>query len=265
MKISVLLLAWALTFQSAFAAFPDTKYSWYETDILALQKDGIISGQPDGTFKPEWSVTRAEFLKMVLGASKTPIGGDANVRCFPDVDPEQWYSPYICAAVKLGIANGFADGKFKPNQTVTDLEALAFGFRAFEMAPKAVEGQPWYVAYRDLADKNGILAAHDYTLATNISRGKAAELIQNLREFQTVRAPIRNLSLGCTLPAKSLDIKNTIMIDGTAREYNLSIPAGYTQKKQYRLVVALHGRTNSKDMVQGYMGLQAKAGAWNNK
>lgn len=50
------------------------------------------------------------------------------------------------------------------------------------------------------------------------------------------------------------------MIDGVAREYNLSVPSGYSKSKQYNLVVALHGRTNSNDMVQSYMGLQSKAG-----
>jgi len=73
MKFIAILLISALTISTAFATFPDIKYSWYEQDIVLLQKDGIIGGQPDGTFKPDWSVTRAEFLKMVLGASKTPI------------------------------------------------------------------------------------------------------------------------------------------------------------------------------------------------
>lgn len=265
MKPIVFLLVFASLCQSTFASFPDIGYSWYERDILALQKDGIVNGQPDGTFQPGWSVTRAEFLKMVLGASKTPIGGDANVQCFPDVDPSMWYSSYICAASKLGIANGFSDGTFKPNQTVTDLEALAFGFRAFEIAPKPVANQEWYVAYRELADKNRILAANDYTLATNISRGKAAELIQNLREFQVAKAPLLNDSIGCSIPGKSLLAKNTIVIDGVTREYNLSLPVGYSKDKRYNLVVAIHGRTNSKDMVQSYMGLQGKSGTWNNR
>lgn len=47
-------------------------------------------------------------------------------KCFPDVDPNAWYHPFICAAQQLGIANGFADGKFKPNDPVTSLEAITF-------------------------------------------------------------------------------------------------------------------------------------------
>lgn len=45
------------------------------------------------------------------------------------------------------------------------------------------------------------------------------------------------------------------MIAGKERKYNLSIPTGYTNSKEYSLAVATHGRTNSKDQVQAYMGL----------
>jgi S-layer homology domain len=42
-----------------------------------------------------------------------------------------WYHPYICGANTLGIAHGFESGLFQPNSTVTTLEALAFGVKAF--------------------------------------------------------------------------------------------------------------------------------------
>lgn len=96
-----------------------------------------MSGQPDGSFKPEWTITRAEMLKIIMGATKTPLLVNSD-RCFPDVDPAMWYSGYICTAQKLAVAKGFSDGTFRPNETVTDLEALAFGFRAFSIIPTAV-------------------------------------------------------------------------------------------------------------------------------
>ena len=46
------------------------------------------------------------------------------------------------------------------------------------------------------------------------------------------------------------------MIDGVERKYNLYVPSNYSKDKVYGLVVAIHGRTNSNDMVQAYMGLQ---------
>lgn len=51
---------------------------------------------------------------------------NSDEKCFPDVATSTWYHPYICTAYKLGLASGFSDGKFKPNDSVTTLEALTF-------------------------------------------------------------------------------------------------------------------------------------------
>ncbi len=171
-----------------------------------------------------------------------------------------WYSGYICTAQKIGITKGFSDGTFRPNETVTNLEALAFGFRAFGIVPTPTASKNWYDSYRDFADKNNILATHSYTLGTKITRGKAAELIVSIAQYRKTKAPLSYGSLGCSATGQVLDAKSTIMINGVPRTYNLSVPSGYSKSKQYNLVVAIHGRTNSNDMVQGYMGLQSKAG-----
>ena len=90
-------------------------------------------------------------------------------------------------------------------------------------------------------------------------RGKATELVENLQKHQASKNILSYGSKGCLVKGKSLKTQNTIIINGTARTYNLFIPAtasDYSQVQQHDLVVALHGRTNSNDMVQGYMGLQ---------
>lgn len=259
MRIIAYFLIALLSFQSVFADFSDVQYSWYRSSIIGLQKAWIVNGQSDGSYKPDWLITRAEMLKIIMGAAKTPLLTNSE-QCFPDVDRAKWYSAYICAAQKAGITKGFSDGTFRPNETVTDLEALAFGFRAFGIVPTLTEWKNWYDSYRDFANKNNILATHSYTLGTKITRGKAAELIVNIAQYRKSQAPLSYGSLGCTASGAVLQIKNTIMIDWVSREYNLSIPNGYSKNKQYNLVVAIHGRTNSNDMVQGYMGLQSKAG-----
>lgn len=87
-----------------------------------------------------------------------------------------WYHRYICAASALGIANGFDDGKFKPNNPVTTLEAGAFGNKAFSLGINTTSS-PWYTELQNTLNTNNILTTRSYTLNTLISRGKSAALI----------------------------------------------------------------------------------------
>jgi len=260
-NISIFLFLFLFSLSTSFASFSDIDYSWYKTSILNLQRANIINGQPDGSYKPNWSITRAEMLKIIMGAANISLEAAPQDWCFRDVDSRSWYGTYICTARALGITDGFDDGTFRPNETITDLEALAFGFRIFGIVPTPIKGQIWYEVYRDLANVNDILAIHSYTVDTKLSRGKAAELIESIGKYAKSKVALGYKSPGCTaLFSTPLGTKNTLLINGASRSYNLSIPTGYSKDKQYNLVVALHGRTNSNDRVQSYMGLQGSAG-----
>lgn len=188
---------------------------------------------------------------MLLRASNTTIP-DATEQCFPDVDKNMWYHRYICTANTLGVANGFSDGKFKPNDSVTTLEALAFGNKAFQLGiPTA--GEKWYEALQKFADENHIIPTHSYTLSTKISRGKAAELIIHLEEYSKSKSPLSYKSTGCQVSQPLMSGENTLTIEGVERKYNLFVPNGYSNNREYNLIIATHGRTNSKDQVQAYM------------
>lgn len=104
-----------------------------------------------------------------------------------------WYHRYICAANKLGIANGFSDGRFKPNDSVTTLEAGAFGNKAFSLGI-STEGSPWYTNLQNVLNTNNILLTQGYTLKNLISRGKSAELIVRLQEFKRTNSPLSTKS-----------------------------------------------------------------------
>ena len=98
------LLVLLFSHQTTSAAFYDIQYSWYHSSITHLEKAGIVSGFGDGNFGPEMLITRAEILKIVMGAAKIPLMNDISEPCFPDVKTSLWYSQYICTAYKLGIA-----------------------------------------------------------------------------------------------------------------------------------------------------------------
>lgn len=254
-KILIFLLVNIFSAYSCHALFQDIEYSWYESSINTLAGEKIISGFDDGTFGPAKSITRAEILKIILQASGNGVGEVPLDRCFPDVAVNIWYHGYICRAYALHITNGFSDGTFKPNNTVTTLEALAFGFRAFSLPiPQAGSGELWYEPLRKMADEKHIIPMNSYTLATPISRGRATELIMRIRAYKQSQSILSYGSPGCKV-GRDLQTKNTLIIAGKPREYLLSLPTNYTKNKEYSLIVASHGRTNSNEQVKNYMGL----------
>ena len=252
--LTAFLVILSFSVESTFAAFSDTSLSFYRDAVTTLSAEGVISGFGDGTFGPEKSITRAEILKVFLKAKGTPLPEAPKTRCFRDVATTLWYHAYICEGVRLGIVKGFENGTFGPDTSVTTLEALAMGLRLYGIAP-VTPSSPWYLAYQNFADTNDILDSASYSLVTPISRGKASELILKIREFTIKSSLLTNVSRGCKNPG-TLASTNTVQVAGKDRSYILSIPARYTSGKAVGLVVAIHGRTNSNAMVQGYMGLE---------
>ena len=195
-----------------FALFSDIEYSWYESSIDTLAQENIISGFGDGTFGPEKTITRAEILKIILQASGNGVGEVPLDRCFPDVAVNTWYHAYVCRAYALHITSGFSDGTFKPNNTVTTLEALAFGMRAFGISiPTAGNRELWYEPLQKFAGEKHIIPMNSYTLGTPISRGRATELIMRIRMYRQTQSLLSYGSTGCKA-GSDLQTKNTLII-----------------------------------------------------
>ena len=149
---------------------------------------------------------------------------------------------------------GFADGSFKPDNPVTVLEALAMSLRLYGIAPE--NGNPWYTSYQDFAMQNGMLDIASYSISSPMTRGKASELILKVREYITKKSPLLNLSKGCMSPKSLSTGTHEIIIAGKTRNYILAVPGNYSMSNPAKLIIAIHGRTNSNAMVQGYMGLE---------
>lgn len=118
------LAAQALPLMGAEAATPtlkDIEGSWARDAIAALVDEGIIGGYPDGTFRPDDPVTRAEFAKMVARAFALRPSGAST---FPDV-VGSWAESYITALSEAGIAAGYPDGTFGPARRITRAELVA--------------------------------------------------------------------------------------------------------------------------------------------
>jgi len=91
--------------------------SWAETAVYAMAEKGIVSGDGDGTFRPNDSVTREEFVKMIIVAAQKH---DADAECdFTDVSKSAWYASYVASANKHGIVKGISETEFGIGATLT--------------------------------------------------------------------------------------------------------------------------------------------------
>lgn len=205
--------------------------------IMDLKNRGIIGGYPDGTFKPDQVVNRVEALKIILGAAKITVDGDAamGLAGFTDVDASQWYAPYLRKALSLQIVQGYPDATFRPTQTVNlvenlkillnaekiDVSKMAVSLDPFADAPK----DQWYAKFVQYAKEKMLVEADSSNKiypAQGMTRAKLAETVFRLLWVQE----------------KGLDFYGQVKEDGTGS----SVPSGQTPGRDETLLV------NIKDM-----------------
>lgn len=125
-----MLAAMLLSAVPAAAAFRDTAGHWAEKTLDEWQDEGLIDGYGDGSFQPNGTVTRAEFIKLV----NRTLGFTAESGIsFSDVTERDWFHAEVAKAVAAGYAQG-SGGLFRPNQPVTRAEAAAMLARAAGLA-----------------------------------------------------------------------------------------------------------------------------------
>lgn len=157
-----------------FASFPDTVNHQYSNAIDWVQADGIVGGYPDGNYRPDVVINRAEFTKIIVEAT---VGGTkSGSNCFPDVKNE-WFAKYICTAKDQGIVGGNADGTFKPENEVNYAEALKIVLEAYSTDFPRTRTEHWYSKYVDYAIENGLSFANSKLPHSFLTRGEMAEII----------------------------------------------------------------------------------------
>ncbi len=152
----------------------DISGHWAETQIKEWANIGYISGYPDGTFLPDNSITRAEFLTLVNKIFK--FENKININ-FIDVRPDYWAYSEIQKGISAGYVSGDKNGTFRPDDFITRQEAA--------VNINFIDVRPDYWAYSEIqkgisagyvsGDKNGTFRPDDF-----ITRQEAAVIINKL-------------------------------------------------------------------------------------
>ena len=156
--ICLLLTCVCLLSSTVFAAetFKDVQGKKCEDAVDMLVSFGIVNGFDDNTFKPNESVTRAQMAKMLtiaLGVTEDEVTvAKKKFLDFSDVLSSHWAYGYIKIAYDKGLINGFPEGTFEPDSTVTYAQATTMFLRALEYDDALDKSLQWpnnYMVYAD--------------------------------------------------------------------------------------------------------------------
>ena len=156
---------------------------WLNTD----DHDAYLSGYPDNTFGPDRSMTRAEVAQMFYALL---LDKDVPVTVtFSDVPADAWYAEAVNTLASLGMVEGYADGTFRPDNTITRAEfvTIAVGFADLEIDGEArftdVARNAWYYPYIADACAYGRIGGHRYWSFrpdNTITRAEVTVIVNNM-------------------------------------------------------------------------------------
>ncbi|MDI6600315.1 MAG: S-layer homology domain-containing protein [Thermoanaerobacteraceae bacterium] len=166
-----------------YIAFNDVIGHWAEDEIISLKSKDIINGYEDGGFHPNYTVTRAEFSKML----STALNLNNQDTSFRDTS-SHWARGYIGALQSRGIITGYPDRSFRPDSKITREEMATIVAKSLNLKPKNSHifkdtGKSWAEGYINAAYEAGLIKGYSdgrfkpYSYAT---RAETAAMINNL-------------------------------------------------------------------------------------
>lgn len=173
--------------------FTDAVSHWAYESIIHMYTEGIVNGYEDGTFRPNNTVTRAEFVTMLINAVDLATTSTSGVS-FTDVSDSAWYAQRVKLAAANNLVQGYG-GMFRPLDNISRQDAAIVIYNAIAGAGYKVEGEKSFNDTASIADyakpyvsalaANGVINGSDGSfLPTNtLTRAEAVKLIENLLDY----------------------------------------------------------------------------------
>ena len=172
----------------AGAAFSDQSKIKNTEAVDACTALNIIGGYPDGSFKPEGNITRAEVTKMIcvaLNGGKNPAVSTNTTPTFSDVRNNAnaaWAEGYIESCAAQGIVSGVGGGKFAPNGNVTgvQLAKMLLVSLGYKSENEGFTGNAWATNVNTIASAKGLYEGLEtLDVSAALTRDSAARMIWN--------------------------------------------------------------------------------------
>lgn len=136
--------------------FGDTAGHWAQQDVDWMARRLLVNGVSPTEFRPEGSVTRAEFAAMLVRALGIRVNGNSQDEQFTDVNKDAWYREAVLAAASKGLVNGLEAGRFVPDETITREQMAVMISRAFVFTGLDRSSSVDKISIDDFADSDRI-------------------------------------------------------------------------------------------------------------
>lgn len=227
-------LSVVLALALALSALPLFSVAAEESDtnkIALLSALEIMVGDPDGDFRLNAPVSRAEFAKIAVAAS--PYGDlvaiGAPVSPFSDVPYTHWAAPYVLLAVNNGIVKGYTDATFRPDGTVLYEEAVTMLLHLLGYSD-ADFGLAWPYGQMATAKSLGLTDGVSAKVGEPLDRGDALALV-----YQLLDTPAKNSSADYLTTLGYSRVEDAVLIATSAEEVSVGAGKILTSAGTYRI------------------------------
>jgi hypothetical protein len=193
-----LTLASVLTLSNSLT-FTDTQNYWAKNCVQQLGERKLITGYPDGTFRPNATVTRAEAAVLMLNAfPDAPVKRSATT--FKDVTAKYWATKAISTAYQKGFFSGYPGGIFQPNQAIPRAQIIGVVAGAKNYSPQANPTQILQQYFTDAQQipnyaQNAIASATINSIVVNYPNVKQLKPLQSVTRGEVAALMCRALNI----------------------------------------------------------------------
>ena len=199
--------------------------------LVALSEFKIMTGDPDGSFRLDDTVTRAEFTKVAVAASKykDSVATNLMISPFMDVPYTHWGAPYVKVGVKNGLITGYPDGSFDPDGAVAYEEAVTMLLRVLGYSEDDF-GVSWPYGQLGLAGNLDMTKNLSLNAGDRMTRRDVAQLVYNTLDVKQKESGQKLVSIfDATL------IEDVTIYSSSTEDSSLASDEIYTSSGTYKI------------------------------
>lgn len=210
---------------------------WCYNKIVDFEERGYVTGYDDGEFKPDRTITRAEYVTIVNNFFGYATSAE-NTTKFLDVSEDDWFAPYVSEAVERGYISGYPDGTFRPYEPIRRQEATVILSKILNIADEdyPVDHEDGLAQYDDGGEVEdwAYKAVHSYSVYNFINgyEDNTIRLFRDVTRAETVQL------------LNTVEEKVVIDRDNKTNEIK-SRPSGHTKRTATPVITVVETNDNN--------------------
>ena len=221
LALALTMMMSLVTINAGAKEFTDDEDQNYDEAIAVISEIGVVDGYPDGSFKPQGTLTRGAAAKIICNLILGPTtAGElhADTAPYKDVPTSNTFSGYIAYCAKEGIISGYADGTFRPSAGLTGYAfmKMLLGALGYDAENEGYTGANWSINVAKQAIGIGLnnSLVDEFNGVDQVTREEAA-----LYAFNTLKATMVDYDQKITTTINGVDV---VISQGTAKPVDWS-------------------------------------------